>query len=37
VGEADKLKTIDDALKQLSTGKPKEKSNDKGTDKSKDQ
>ena len=36
VGEADKLKTIDDALKQLSTGKPKEKSNDKGADKSKD-
>ena len=37
VGEADKLKTIDDALKQLSTGKPKEKLNDKGADNSKDQ
>jgi hypothetical protein len=36
VSDADKLKTIDDVLKQLSTGKPKEKSNDKGTDKSKD-
>jgi hypothetical protein len=34
VGEADKLKMIDDALKQLSTEKPKEKSNDKGLSKS---
>jgi len=37
VGAQDNLKLIDDVLKQLSTGKPKEKSNDKGTDKSKDQ
>lgn len=37
VGEIDKLKTIDDLLKQLSNGKPREKTNDKDLLKSKDQ
>jgi hypothetical protein len=36
VGDVDKLKTIDDLLKQLSVGKPKEKSNGKDVNKSKD-
>lgn len=36
VGDLDKLKTIDDLLKQLSTGKPKDKMSDKAANKSKD-
>jgi len=36
VGDTDKLKIIDDLLKQLSAGKPKEKMNDKAANKSKD-